>query len=81
MELSWFYYARNGKVQDLNFEGRDLFNFGSEHVSGHNEVALAFGTRVKATDWWTLGFAVEFPLTSQRDLLSYRITADMIFRY
>ena len=81
MELSWFYYARNGKVQDLNFEGRDLFNFGSEQVSGHNEVALAFGTRVKATDWWTLGFAVEFPLTSQRDLLSYRITADMIFRY
>jgi hypothetical protein len=81
MELNWFHYTRNGKGRDLTFEGRDLFNFGSQHVAGHDEVALAFGARVKATEWWILGFAVEFPLTSQRDLLSYRITADMIFRY
>jgi hypothetical protein len=81
MELNWFHYTRNGKDRDLTFEGRDLFNFGSQHVAGHDEVALAFGARVKATEWWTLGLAVEFPLTTQRDLLSYRITADMIFRY
>jgi hypothetical protein len=81
MELHWFYYTRNGKTEDINFEGRDLFNFGSEHVSGHNEVSLAFGGRVKATDWWSLGLAVEFPLTTKRDLMDYRLTADMIFRY
>jgi hypothetical protein len=81
VELNWFHYTRNGETENINFEGRDLFNFGSQHVAGHDEVSLALGGRVKATEWWWFGFAFEFPLTTRRDLMDYRVTVDMIFRY
>jgi hypothetical protein len=81
LEMNWFHYTRNGKTEDINFEGRDLFNFGAEHVAGHDAVSLAAGIRVKLTEWWSAGFAAEFPLTTRRDLMDYRLTVDMIFRY
>jgi hypothetical protein len=81
IEFHWFYYTRNGKHVDESFEGRDLFNFGSEHVSGHSEASLALGGRVKLNECVQLGLAGEFPLTNRHDLMDYRITADVIFRY
>src|SRR5262249_32917624 len=47
LELNWFNYTSNGHARALNFEGRDLFNFGSQKISGHNEVTLAPGLRFK----------------------------------
>jgi hypothetical protein len=81
VEVNWFDYTRNGTSENLSFEGRDLFNFGSQHVSGHSEVSIALGGRVKLNECIQFGTAVEFPVTSQHDLMSYRVTADIIFRY
>jgi hypothetical protein len=81
IELNWFDYTTNGRSTPLTFEGRDLFNFGSTSVSGHSEVSLAFGFRYKFCEAIQTGFAVEFPVTGPRDLMSYRLTFDLIFRY
>jgi hypothetical protein len=81
IEMTWYYYAQNGKREDINFEGRDLFNFGAEHVSGHSEVDLALGTRYRMNDHVQFGGAFEFPLTSDKDLMAWRLTFDVIFRY
>ncbi|HLN26625.1 MAG TPA: hypothetical protein VK395_02705 [Gemmataceae bacterium] len=81
LELNSFYYTSNGKQEDVGFEGADLFNFGSEHVSGKGEVSLALGARFKINDRIQFGAAFETPLTSHRDLQDFRITMDLIFRY
>jgi hypothetical protein len=81
IELNNFLYISNGKVNNLNFEGRDLANFGSTHVSGHDELSMALGMRYKFNECIQTGFAFEFPLTTNHDLMSYRLTFDLIFRY
>src|SRR5437016_4990580 len=62
-------------------EGRDLFNFGSTSVSGHSEVSLAVGARYKVNESLQFGLIAEVPLTAHRDLMDYRVTFDVIFRY
>ena len=81
VEMNMFYYTSNGKANNLNFEGRDLFNFGSTSVSGHSEVSLAVGARYKVNESLQLGLIAEVPLTAHRDLMDYRVTFDVIFRY
>src|SRR5947209_2724175 len=81
VELNFFYYPTNGKANNLNFEGRDLFNFGSASISGHTEVSLATGARYKFKECIQIALVAEVPLTSKKDLMDYRITFDMIFRY
>ncbi len=81
VELNWFHYTSNGRTEPINFEGRDLFNFGSTAVSGHDELSLAVGARYKFNECIQTGLAVEMPLTSRRDLMDYRVTFDVIFRY
>jgi hypothetical protein len=82
VELNDFYYTSAGKATDLGFEGRDLFNFGSMGVSGDNTLAMAVGARYKIRgDNIQAGLAYEFPLGGHRDLIDWRITFDMIFRY
>lgn len=81
VELNWFAYTVNGNVQNLNFEGRDLINFGSQHVSGNNDLVIATGARYKITPHIILGAAVSFPLLNNKDLLAFRATFDAIFRY
>src|SRR5262249_37827274 len=41
LELNWTRYTANGRARPFDFEGRDLFNFGSEFVSSRNIVTLA----------------------------------------
>jgi hypothetical protein len=80
IELNYFYYASSGSVQPVNFEGRDLFNFGATSVSGHNSTSMAIGARYKFNECWQAGLAYEFPL-SGKDLMDFRITADVIYRF
>ena len=84
VELNWRHYTRNGGARALDFDGNDLANFGSQAVSGHDELTLAFGGRVKLNDfiWW--GLAAEFNVLSNssgRHLDQFRLTTDLIFRY
>ena len=81
IEANWFHYTDNGGARPLNFEGTDLFNFGSTNVSSTDFVSLALGARYKINDKIQTGAAVEFPVTGQHELLDYRVTFDMIFRY
>jgi hypothetical protein len=82
VELNWFHYTSNGKARDLNFEGGDLFNFGSRRISGHDDISLAVGGRFKLNECLQAGLAIEFPITNRsRDLMDYRLLVDFIFRY
>lgn len=81
IELTWVNYTSSGQARNLGFEGRDLFNFGSTGVSGHNDVTLAAGARYKFTEAIQMGAAAQFPLGGRRDLSDFRLTVDMIFRF
>lgn len=81
VELNWYHYTRNGQARAANFEGQDLFMLGSNNVSGNDIVTLAAGVRFKITEAVQAGIVYEFPITKQDDLLRYRITADVIYRY
>jgi hypothetical protein len=83
VEINWFHYTRSGKVRPLNFEGRDLFNFGSEYVAGQNEASIALGARYKfrGSEAMQFGVAAELPIASDHGMQEFRLTLDMIFRY
>jgi hypothetical protein len=81
LELNWTRYTVNGKARPFDFEGRDLFNFGSEFVSSRNIVTLAPGVRYKFSECMQLGTALEFPISGRHDLIDFRWTIDLIFRY
>jgi hypothetical protein len=81
LELNYFGYTSAGKARNLGFEGRDLFNFGSMGVSGNSTTTMAVGARYKFSERLQAGAAYEFPLGGHRDLLDYRFTFDLIFRY
>jgi hypothetical protein len=81
IEFNWFYYTSNGNSAPFDFEGRDLFNFGSMNVSGKTELSMAIGMRYKFCENIQVGLAGEVPLTSPRGLMDYRITFDLIFRF
>src|SRR5207245_254254 len=81
IELNWAHYTSNGHARDLNFEGRDLFNFGATHVTGHDNVTLAVGGRYKFREWLQTGIATEWSVAGRKDLQDFRLTFDVIFRY
>ncbi len=81
VELNWYHYTRNGSSRVADFEGADLFNFGSNDVEGNDVVTLAAGVRFKINEAIQAGIVAEFPVLKREDLLDFRITADIIFRY
>jgi hypothetical protein len=91
IEANWFHYTSNGSslyttpagvpLPPFGFEGRDLYNFGSGNVSGNDSVTLAAGVRFKFSENVQGGIAYEIPISGQNDLIDYRITFDLIFRY
>jgi hypothetical protein len=84
IELNWRNYTRSGGARNLDFEGNDLANFGSQFVAGQNELTLAFGTRIVINKNVTWGIAAEFnvlPNGTGQHLDQFRLTTDFIFRY
>jgi hypothetical protein len=84
IEINWWHYTRNGGARPFDFENGDLGNFGSEAVSGHDELTVAFGTRVKLNSYIYWGIAAEFNVlnnSSGQHLDAFRLTTDLIFRY
>jgi hypothetical protein len=81
VELNWFYYTRDGHERPFGFEGQDLFNFGSNNVSGKGDLSIAIGVRYKFSECIQTGVALEFPLTHTKDFQSFRLGLDVIFRY
>ena len=82
IEMNDFYITAAGKaLPNLDFEGRDLFNFGGGGTSGDNTFTMAVGTRYKFNEHLQAGAAYEFPIGGHRDLIDYRLTFDIILRY
>lgn len=81
VELCWFNYYKAGTQNNFQFEGRDLFNFGSQGVSGRNYLIASLGGRWNIRPWAQWGTAFGTPIMSPRDIYAFRITTDMIFRY
>jgi len=81
LEMNYFHYTRRGDDTDLGFEGADLVNFGSSTVGKRDLLTIAPGARYKINEWASVGAAVEFALTQEKDLEQYRFTLDLTFRY
>jgi hypothetical protein len=82
VELNWFHTTSNGRSnQFFGFNGADLINFGAGGAAGLNDLSIALGARYKFTEWLQTGFAFDIPLVNNRDLMNWRITFDVIFRY
>jgi hypothetical protein len=82
IELNWTYYAQNGTREPINFEGNDLFHFGSTSVHGLNELDLALGARYQVSPNLQFGLVGQFnTLGGSRHLDAFRMTFDVIFRY
>jgi hypothetical protein len=84
VEINWWHYTRNGGAHALDFENGDLGNFGSESVSGHDELTVAIGTRVKLNSFIFWGIGAEFNTlhnSGGQHLDAFRLTTDLIFRY
>jgi hypothetical protein len=81
LELSWFHYTTNGTERPtFPFEGRDLANVGGS-ASGRDVLTLAPGFRYKFNENLQTGVGAEFPVVGGRDLLRFRLTIDLIWRY
>ncbi len=82
VEVNWYHYTKNGKNLPASFEGEDIINFGSTHVSGNDMVTLAAGVRFKIIpETLQAGVVFEIPISNRRDIMDYRVTADVILRY
>jgi hypothetical protein len=81
VEMNWAGYFSSGNQQPINFEGRDLINFGANNVSGFNNLTIATGARYKICEWAQVGAAMEWPIINPKGLQDFRLTVDMIFRY
>jgi hypothetical protein len=83
IELNWVHYTKSGDTQPINFEGRDLINFGARNISGADSLTLAFGVRYKimGSECYQVGTVLEFPLIASPDLNNFRFTLDFIWRY
>jgi len=82
LELNYFHYTKSGRNTTLNgFDGADLVNFGSTNVGKRGFLTIAPGFRYKFNENIQVGTAVEFPVTTQKELQDYRFTFDVIFRY
>jgi hypothetical protein len=66
----------------LNFEGGDLFNFGSVNAGANRDlVTAAVGFRSRLTDSVDLGVAYEIPLTDSNDsVMKDRFTLDLVWK-
>ncbi|MFQ5716514.1 MAG: hypothetical protein ACE5GQ_05375 [Nitrospinales bacterium] len=80
VEINGFSTINDGsRTAGVNFEGIDLVNFGSVR-SGH-VATLNAGARYKISKNIQIGGGYEFPITNRRDLMKYRINADLVISF
>lgn len=80
-EIHWWNYLKDGNAFAAPVQGGDLFNLGSQGVTGDNLVTQAVGTRYVPTQNVSLGGAFEFPTSNLHGLMANRWTFDLIFQY
>ena len=82
-EVNWFGYNSGGDWGQPNAlgEGDGLINLGTTGMAGHNLVTLALGMKARLSTNVETGFAWEFPLSNQKDLIDNRLICEFIVRY
>lgn len=81
-ETVWWHWIDDASAgAALGVAGQDLFNLGANNVVGNDLVTQAVGFKCKPDGRHEYGISYEFPLTSNEDILDYRIQVDWIFRY
>lgn len=81
--VSWnaFTVLSEGEGLGVDFEGFDLFNFGSTKASGYTQSVLGVGFRSRVLDKLDFGFAYEFPISEPEGIFGDRFTVDFIWRF
>jgi hypothetical protein len=82
VEVSWYKYTRSGSANPFDFEGKDLFNFGSSNAGLHSYFSVAGGARFKLNEHIQTGLAEEWNLHNNANSSDkFRLNFDLIFRY
>lgn len=81
--VAWnaFTVLTEGNGLGTDFEGFDLFNFGSQHAEGYTQSVIGVGFRSQLTEKLHFGFAYEFPVSSPEGVFDERFTVDFIWRF
>ena len=79
VELNGYIPIGEANLNPVLFEGYDVVSIGGSQVN--SVVSFAVGSRYKISDHVVAGIAYETPLTSNSDLLNWRLTADLVFYY
>ncbi|REK26465.1 MAG: hypothetical protein DWQ42_09075 [Planctomycetota bacterium] len=80
-EVNWYNWTSSGTGALIGIEGGDIYNLGSQGVTGNDIVTGALGIKYKPSDCREIGIVYEEPLTDRRDILESRLTIDYILRY
>lgn len=80
-ESNWYHYMRSGQSFPVPVEGLDLINLGAVGMAGKDIVTGAVGVKYKPSGHVEIGLAWEAPMTVRHDLMTDRLTADLILRY
>lgn len=82
-ELNVYHVLDAGSRLAIPDEGEDFFNFGSSAADGKTLVSAAVGARVDLAEKISWGVAYQFPLSNGggSNILDYRVTTDLIFRF
>lgn len=79
VEFNMFSVIDHGNRTVGDFEGYDVFNFGSTDAG--TVASVAGGFRYRLLDNMMLGAAAEVPITDRQDLTEWRVTADAVLTF
>ena len=79
IELNGFTTIEKGNRTPVNFEGIDLVNFGS--LESGTVMTFTAGARYRATNHIQIGAGYETPLTNRKDIMAWRVYADLVISY
>jgi len=79
VEFNGFVPIEHARQFQFAYEGLDLFSVGAANAD--SVLTFALGSRYKFEENVMAGLAYEFPLTSDKDIMNWRITGDLVIYY
>ena len=79
VEFNGFVPIEDAKQFQFDFEGLDLFSVGAGNAD--SVLTFALGSRYKFDNNILAGLVYEVPFTHNKDIMSWRVTGDLVFYY
>ena len=79
VEFNGFVPIEDAKQFQFDFEGLDLFSVGAANAD--SVLTFALGSRYKFANNIIAGLVYEVPFTHNKDIMSWRVTSDLVFYY